>query len=243
MIQRFIVTFFITVACCVYSAGADALDNSDTSSQLLKDKKLYTMGQKVFEKNCPQDMALNSYTTMQELQVALKEKCQPLKTQHFEALSLYLWDLKKTSNKETPSTHISVNEDEKCPVCGMFTYKYPRWAAQIFYMEGKVEKHYSFDGVKDLLKFYFNPQGWGNYAIKDKSDCVKILVTDYYSQKAIDAKKAYYVLGSDAYGPMGNELIPFENEADAKTFFKDHKGSKITQFENITEKEVHKLDE
>jgi nitrous oxide reductase accessory protein NosL len=33
---------------------------------------------------------------------------------------------------------------------------------------------------------------------------------------------AYYVLGSDIYGPMGRELIPFEKEADAKEFIKDH---------------------
>jgi nitrous oxide reductase accessory protein NosL len=243
MIQRFILTFFVIVACCVYSANAESLENSDSTHQVLKDKKLYTMGKKVFEKNCPQDIALDTYTSMQELQIALKEKCQPLKTQHFEALCLYVWNLKKSSNKEVSHSHITVTQDEKCPVCGMFTYKYPRWAAQIFYVENTQEKHYSFDGVKDLLKFYFNPQGWGNYAIKDKSDIAKILVTDYYSQRAIDAKKAYYVLGSDAYGPMGNELIPFENEADAKIFFKDHKGSKIKQFENITQEEVYKLDE
>ena len=33
----------------------------------------------------------------------------------------------------------------------MFTYKYPRWAAQIFYEQGDEKKHWSFDGVKDLI--------------------------------------------------------------------------------------------
>ncbi|DAB30938.1 MAG TPA: hypothetical protein CFH84_01365 [Sulfurimonas sp. UBA12504] len=242
MFKRDIFIFIVNFIFLLH-LNADALENPNATNQALKDKKFYSMGKKVFEKNCPQDMTLDAYATMQELQIALKEKCQPLKTQHFEALCLYVWDVKKSSNKEVSHSHITVTQDEKCPVCGMFTYKYPRWAAQIFYMENTQEKHYSFDGVKDLLKFYFNPQGWGNYAIKDKSEIAKILVSDYYSQRAIDAKKAYYVLGSDAYGPMGNELIPFENEADAKTFFKDHKGSKITQFENITEEEVYKLDE
>jgi nitrous oxide reductase accessory protein NosL len=223
--------------------NADTLDSPNAVNQAIKDKKLYSMGKKIFEKNCPQDIVSGNYSTIEELNVLLRKKCEPLKEKHFEALSLYLWDVKRVSNKEAMSAHITVNKDEKCPVCGMFTYKYPRWAAQIFYMEDAEEKHYSFDGVKDLLKFYFNPQDWGNYAVKSKNDITKILVTDYYSQKAIDAKKAYYVIGSDAYGPMGNELVPFENEADAKTFYVDHKGRKITQFENISAIEVYKLDE
>ena len=91
----------------------------------------------------------------------------------------------------------------------MFTYKYPKWAAQIFYKHGDHEHHYSFDGVKDMMKFYFDPMEWGKYEMAKKESISKILVTDYYSQKAIDAKVSYFVIGSDVYGPMGNELIPF----------------------------------
>jgi nitrous oxide reductase accessory protein NosL len=68
------------------------------------------------------------------------------------------------------------------------------------------------------------------------------LVTDYYSQKPIDGKKAYYVIGSDINGPMGNELIPFELENDAKTFMSDHNGKKVIPFNQITQDEVLKLD-
>lgn len=243
MFKRYIFTFIVSFTLLLLNVNADTLLSPHATNQAVKDKKIYSMGKKIFEKNCPQDIVLGDYSTVEELNVLLKKRCEPLKEKHFEALSLYLWDMKSSLNEETKSIHISVNKDEKCPVCGMFTYKYPRWAAQIFYMENAEEKHYSFDGVKDLLKFFFNPQDWGNYAVKSKADITKILVTDYYSQKAIDAKKAYYVIGSDAYGPMGNELVPFENEADAKTFSRDHKGNKITQFEKITSEEVYKLDE
>ena len=36
------------------------------------------------------------------------------------------------------------------------------------------------------------------------------------------------------FGPMGNELIPFASEEDAKTFARDHGGKKIIKFDKIT---------
>ena len=42
---------------------------------------------------------------------------------------------------------------DKCPVCGMFVYKYPDWTAEIIFEEGAV---FYFDGAKDFFKFYFN---------------------------------------------------------------------------------------
>ena len=128
----------------------------------------------------------------------------------------------------------------------MFVAKYPRWVAQIIYTHNNHEHKFSFDGVKDLMKFYFDPKLWLSSEYKHpilKKNIKNILVTDYYSQKPIDGSKAYYVIGSDVYGPMGNELIPFENKEDAITFKKDHDGTKIIEFEKITQKEVYKLDE
>jgi copper chaperone NosL len=54
--------------------------------------------------------------------------------------------------------------------------------------------------------------------------------------------KAFYVLGSDAYGPMGRELIPFEKETEAREFLKDHKGKNILRFRDITYSIVKGLD-
>ena len=197
-----------------------------------KEKKMYPMGKKIFEKKCNQSIDPNNYIEINDLKAAIKTEnlCKPLKEKHLQALSLYLWEVKRfgdlVNNKET----IHVSKDEKCPICGMFVYKYPRWATQIFYGE---DKHYSFDGVKDMMKYYFD----------NREGITKMLVLDYYSQKAIDATKAYYVIGSDIYGPMGNELIAFKSESSAKTFYMDHRATKIVNFKDVTQKEVYKLDE
>jgi nitrous oxide reductase accessory protein NosL len=92
------------------------------------------------------------------------------------------------------------------------------------------------------MKFYFNPLKWGAYPEVNEESITKILVTDYYSQKGIDGRGAYYVLRSDIYGPMGHELIPFEHEEDAQAFQSDHKGKLIIRFQEIKELEVYKLD-
>jgi nitrous oxide reductase accessory protein NosL len=58
----------------------------------------------------------------------------------------------------------------------------------------------------------------------------------------IDGYHAYYVTGSDVYGPMGKELIPLEKETDAKEFMKDHKGQSILRFKDVNHETIRLLD-
>jgi len=117
---------------------------------------------------------------------------------------------------------------ERCPVCGMFVAKYPLWLATLTVESNKL---LYFDGVKDMMAYYFTPVDYGAPADQIVS---KIEVKDYYSQKWIDGKAAWFVLGSDMLGPMGHELIPFSSEAAAKNFLKDHHGTEIMLFTDIT---------
>ena len=205
-----------------------------------KQKKMYPMGKKLFEAKCQQDINLSKFNQINELKSAIKinKLCRDLKGKRFQAVSLYLWEVKRPNLLAKNGESIEVKKGDKCPVCGMFVYKYPKWVAQLYYGD----TNYSFDGVKDMMKFYFEPKKWGKYENK-RENITKILVTDYYSQKVIDGKEAFYVIGSDVAGPMGNELIPFGQESDAKIFSTDHNGKKIIKFDKIVEKEVYKLDE
>ena len=126
---------------------------------------------------------------------------------------------------------------DKCPVCGMFVAKYPDFVAHLVFKNGS---EYFFDGVKDMMKYYYalpkyNPG-------KKKADIAAIYVTDYYSLKLVDGRKAYYVEGSDVYGPMGRELIPFKDEKAAREFMKDHKGKLLLKFSEITPAVIKTLD-
>lgn len=126
---------------------------------------------------------------------------------------------------------------DKCPVCGMFVAKYPDWVTEIIFRDGSVV---FFDGCKDMFKYYFDMKKYTPK--KTKADIDSILLIEYYNFKFVDGVQAYYVLGSDVFGPMGRELIPFEKEADAQEFLKDHKGKKILRFKDVTQETLKLLE-
>ncbi len=118
---------------------------------------------------------------------------------------------------------------DKCPVCGMFVAKYPEFAGQIIFRDGTAS---FFDGSKDLFKYYLN---LATYAPKRKQqEIAAIFVTGYYTLSPMDGRKGWYVTGSDVFGPMGRELIPFENEAEAREFNSDHKGKGVYRFPQVS---------
>jgi nitrous oxide reductase accessory protein NosL len=126
---------------------------------------------------------------------------------------------------------------DKCPVCGMFVAKYPDWLATVCLRNGA---HIYFDGAKDMFKYLHDPKRYD--PARGPADIRDIVVMDYYGLSWIDGRKAWYVLGSDVYGPMGRELIPLAREADAREFMKDHKGTKIVRFAEATPEVISSLE-
>ena len=127
---------------------------------------------------------------------------------------------------------------DKCPVCGMFVAKYPDWIAEILFKDGS---HAFFDGAKDMFKYYLNLKRYN--PSKTMGDIDSIYVTDYYDLAWVDGNGAFYVIGSDVYGPMGRELVPFREEAGARDFLKDHKGKSVLKFKGVTPEVVKTLDD
>ena len=126
---------------------------------------------------------------------------------------------------------------DKCPVCGMFVAKYPDWLAAVRFRDGS---RVYFDGAKDMFKYLHDMKKYD--PARRPADIHAVAVNDYYGLVWIDARKTWYVLGSDVYGPMGKELIPLEKEADAQEFMKDHKGTKIIRFSEATPEVIKTLD-
>lgn len=156
--------------------------------------------------------------------------CVKLSNSQIRTLAYYL----KNGRIKISLNRIHVPHGEKCPVCGMFVHKYPKWAALII-EDGK--EHY-FDGVKDMMKFYIFDVDFPF----DRTKIEKIKVTDFYSLASISAYEAFYVIGSDLFGPMGKELIPFSTQENAENFMRDHSGIRILRFSEITPKLVMALD-
>lgn len=127
--------------------------------------------------------------------------------------------------------------NDTCPVCGMFVAKYPEWIATVTYKDGHA---HHFDGAKDMFKYLHDLPKW---APGDKAqDMVTISVTEYYGLTRIDARDAWYVIGSDVLGPMGHELVPLQTHADAQELMRDHGGKRIVRFDDVTPELPDKLD-
>lgn len=126
---------------------------------------------------------------------------------------------------------------DTCPVCGMFVAKYPEWVATVMYRDGHA---HHFDGAKDLFKYLHDR---ARYAPgHEAEDMVTIAVTDYYNVRRIDARSAFYVVGSDVLGPMGHELVPLETRTEAEEFLSDHAGKRIVAFDEVTPELIASLD-
>ena len=184
------------------------------------DTALYKKGQKIFNTFCSQD--------------GDKISCPKMPKSREEALNFYLHSSNKEDTSSKEMLYISVPKDAKCPVCGMFVYKYPKWSSKIV-VNGK---SYYFDGVKDMMKYYIFD---GDF-IYNRDDIDEMVVSDYYTLEPIPAKEALYLYDSNIYGPMGRELIPFKSEESAKRFKRDHGGREILKFNEITDTLVMALD-
>ena len=117
-----------------------------------------------------------------------------------------------------------VDPNERCAVCGMMVAKYNPWITQI---HAQGEKPAMFDGVKDMMAYYFNPQVYGG---KGNMSTAVLWVKDYYTLTWLDGRAAFFVVGSDVMGPMGEELVPFDSHGAAENFLRDHKGTKVLHF-------------
>jgi copper chaperone NosL len=132
---------------------------------------------------------------------------------------------------------VAIAKTDRCPVCGMFVHKHPKWVAQSVFSDGT---SYFYDGAKDMFKHVFSISKYTPG--KKAGDVQDLFVTDYYSVSLIDAKAASYVIGSNVLGPMGHELLPFRDRDAAREFLRDHRGTEILRFQDVTPAIVASLD-
>lgn len=129
-----------------------------------------------------------------------------------------------------------VPKDARCPVCGMYPARYPRWAAQLVFEDGAA--HF-FDSPADLFHFMREP---GRYDPERATDTVAAsYLTDFISGDWIEAKDAVLVIGSTITGPMrGADLPAFASAAAAETFIAE-RGGKLLRFDEVSEDVVAAL--
>ena len=117
---------------------------------------------------------------------------------------------------------------ETCPVCGAAVAKHQGWIAQLVYDDGIA---LFFDGAKDLFRFLLSPR-------RTSSDpglvpVAGMFVSSHATGEYIDARNAFFVVGSDVRGPAGEELVAHGSVAEARKFAKQHSGTRVVGFEQV----------
>lgn len=139
------------------------------------------------------------------------------------------------SSSAGQSGPMAITADMSCGVCGMYPAKFVKWQTQIIFADGKMVP---FDGGKDMFKFIQNMAAYDPDHSTD--DIAAIWVRDFASGRWLDGRKATYVVGSKVMGPMGQELIPFEDSEAAGDFQEANLGT-IKRFSEISTTDLDKL--
>ncbi|MEI8362379.1 MAG: nitrous oxide reductase accessory protein NosL [Betaproteobacteria bacterium] len=133
-------------------------------------------------------------------------------------------------NKPTaPVTALEITTGTSCSLDGMTLADFPGPKAQIHYVTG--EPDYFCDTV-EMFSSYLNPE--------QKKRITGIFTQDMGKANWekpqgnwVDAKQAFYVLGSKKTGSMGPTLAAFTRQQDADNFAKEF-GGKVLPFDKVT---------
>lgn len=126
--------------------------------------------------------------------------------------------------------------DARCPVCGMYPARIPRWAAQTVFKDGA--SHY-FDSPVDLFVFLqkidrFNRRYAGE-------DVAVSYVTDFETGLWIEAHHAFFVRGSTAFGPMRDADLPAFSTRKSADSLARSRGGKVLTYTHITPELIQSL--
>ena len=93
---------------------------------------------------------------------------------------------------------------DRCPVCGMFAYKYPRWAAGFVFKNGKRYFHCC---PKCMLH---NLNHIAKYQPGETRENLELIwVTEYYTTRKMVARDILFVSGTHLVGPILTVREPF----------------------------------
>jgi copper chaperone NosL len=128
---------------------------------------------------------------------------------------------------------VAMESSDECHLCGMLITRFDGPKGEIFRKE-QDDKVFKFCSTQDMFSYYLDPENTRNVAQMYVHDMSKMpwgseSIDDKYF---IDAKTAWYVVGSRKMGAMGKTLASFSQKADAEAFAKEF-GGQVRSFEDI----------
>jgi len=132
----------------------------------------------------------------------------------------------------SPKYFLTYDKNTTCLVRHLKVYKEPKWVAKIEVRNGKTVY---FSSPKSMFEFYFRPGKWFDVGVKSERDFSKIVVTNYETMKPINAETAFFVYGSRAISPAGDDLVALGSKEEAEKFSKAYSGKRILKFDEVSD--------
>lgn len=128
---------------------------------------------------------------------------------------------------------VAMESSDECHLCGMLITRFDGPKGEVFRKE-QGDQVYKFCSTRDMFSYYLDPENQRNVSQMLVHDMSKMpwgsdSIDDKYF---IDAKTAWYVMGSEKTGAMGATLASFSQQADAQAFAKEF-GGKVISFKDI----------
>lgn len=127
---------------------------------------------------------------------------------------------------------IAITQKDQCASCAMWIERYPGPKGEMIFDDGNVLKYCSARGMAcEYLKLASEDKAKVKalYAHNAQNNDWKQPSDDHF----IDARKAWFVYGSEMKAVMGPSLAPFDNLKAAQDFQKEYGGT-IYRFEELT---------
>jgi len=141
---------------------------------------------------------------------------------------LVLLGLSACDQKETALEPLTLKQGASCSLDGMLLMDYPGPKAQIHYDMGEPD---FFCDTMEMFSIYLRPEQQKRIRAIYTHDMGKAS-WEAPREEWIDAKKAFYVLGSKKMGGMGPTLASFAKQEDAQAFAKTN-GGKVLRFDEV----------
>jgi len=130
---------------------------------------------------------------------------------------------------------IAMESNDECHLCGMLITHFDGPKGEIFRKE-QGNKVMKFCSTRDMFSYYLDPENTRNVSQMLVHDMSKMpwgsdSINDKYF---IDAKNAWYVVGSEKTGAMGKTLASFSSQSDAQAFAQEF-GGKTLSFNEVNQ--------
>lgn len=134
--------------------------------------------------------------------------------------------------QQTSDIHKPVGFDsgDECHLCGMIITRFPGPKGEAFLRHD--EKVYKFCSTRDLFAWLLQPDVGNRVEAVYVHDMSNTSWDDPQDTALIDAKTAWYVIGSRRKGAMGPTLAAFSERQRAAEFAREYGGS-LARFEDI----------